>query len=147
MHGHWDRFFEAYCLGLCRDDQALSYASSLKRRGVAVGVISNTEIQDATPAAMIAHTRRRATYDEITGQFFGFQPDLLMGGGLANFLPKGAPGAKRRDETDFVAKFKGEGYAFASTATELAAMPGDTRRSARMVGASVTGVVRPRWSR
>ena len=42
MHGHWDRFFEAYCLGLCRDDQALSYASSLKRRGVAIGVISNT---------------------------------------------------------------------------------------------------------
>ncbi len=42
MDGHWDRFFEAYCLGLCRDDQALSYASSLKRRGVAIGVISNT---------------------------------------------------------------------------------------------------------
>ena len=42
MDSHRDRFFEAYCLGLCRDDQALSYASSLKRRGVAVGVISNT---------------------------------------------------------------------------------------------------------
>ena len=42
MDGHWDRFFEAYCLGLCRDDQALSYASLLKRRGVAIGVISNT---------------------------------------------------------------------------------------------------------
>lgn len=42
MDGRWDRFFEAYCLGLCRDDQALSYASLLKRRGVAIGVISNT---------------------------------------------------------------------------------------------------------
>lgn len=42
MDGHWDRFFEAFCLGLCRDDQALSYASLLKRRGVAIGVISNT---------------------------------------------------------------------------------------------------------
>jgi alkaline phosphatase len=112
------------------DDPKVETIASLVRRrgGLSVGVVSNTEIQDATPAAMIAHTRRRATYDEITQQFFGFQPDLLMGGGLANFLPKGAPGAKRRDETDFVAKFKGEGYAFASTATELAAMPGDTKR-------------------
>ena len=47
---------------------------------------------------------------------------------LANFLPKGAAGGKRRDETDFVAKFKGDGYAFATTAAELAAMPTDTKR-------------------
>ena len=42
VDGDWDRFFKAYCLGLCRDELALSYASSLKRRGVAIGVISNT---------------------------------------------------------------------------------------------------------
>jgi len=42
MDGDWDRFFEAYCLGLCRDEGALSYASALKRQDVAIGVISNT---------------------------------------------------------------------------------------------------------
>ena len=42
MDERWDRFFEAYCRGLCRDEEALAYASSLKRRGVAIGVISNT---------------------------------------------------------------------------------------------------------
>ena len=98
------------------DDPKVETISSLVKRrgGMSVGVVTNTEIQDATPAAMIAHTRRRATYDEITEQYFDFKPDVLMGGGSANFLPKGPAGGKRRDDTDFVAKFKGDGYAFAT---------------------------------
>ena len=71
---------------------------------MAVGIVTNTEIEDATPAAMIAHTRRRATYDEIVEQFFAAKPDVLMGGGSANFLPKGAPGGKRADDVDYVAQ-------------------------------------------
>ena len=35
-----------------------------RSRGMAVGVVTNTEIEDATPAAMVAHTRRRADYNE-----------------------------------------------------------------------------------
>ena len=46
-----------------------------------------------------------------------------MGGGLANFLPQGAPGARRRDQIDYVAKFKDAGYAFAANAAELKAVP------------------------
>jgi putative hydrolase of the HAD superfamily len=42
MDPAWDRFFFAYCLGLCRNEQGLAYAAELKRRGVAIGVISNT---------------------------------------------------------------------------------------------------------
>jgi alkaline phosphatase len=42
-----------------------------------------------------------------------------MGGGAANFLPKGAAGSKRKDETDYIAKFREAGYAYAATATEL----------------------------
>ena len=60
---------------------------------MAVGIVTNTEIEDATPAAMIAHTRRRAAYDQIVEQYFDAKPDVLMGGGPANFLPKSAPGA------------------------------------------------------
>ena len=32
---------------------------------MAVGIVTNTEIEDATPAAMVAHTRRRSEYDRI----------------------------------------------------------------------------------
>ena len=112
------------------DDPRVETISSLvkRRHGMAVGIVSNTEIQDATPAAMMAHTRRRASYDEITAQFLDGKPDVLMGGGAANFLAKGAPGGKRRDETDYVAKFKDAGYAFASNAAELKAVSEGTKQ-------------------
>ena len=61
-----------------------------RRLGMAVGIVTNTEIEDATPAAMVAHTRRRAEYDQIVEQYFAAKPDVLMGGGRANFLPKSA---------------------------------------------------------
>ena len=71
------------------DPKVETITSLVKRRlGMAVGVVTNTEIEDATPAAMVAHTRRRATYDEIVEQLFAAKPDVLMGGGSANFLPK-----------------------------------------------------------
>lgn len=114
------------------DDPRVETITSLARRkrDLAIGIVTNTEIEDATPAAMVAHTRRRITYDQIVAQFFEAQPDVLMGGGLANFLPKGTPGSKRADETDYVAKFRDAGYVYAATATELAVATGnaDTRK-------------------
>ena len=87
------------------DPKVETIASLVKRRhGMAVGIVTNTEIEDATPAAMIAHTRRRATYDQIVEQFYAAKPDVLMGGGSANFLPKGAPGARRKDDADYIAE-------------------------------------------
>ena len=42
------------------DPKVENITSLVKRRlGMAVGVVTNTEIEDATPAAMVAHTRRR----------------------------------------------------------------------------------------
>ena len=113
------------------DPRVETIASLVKRRlNLAVGIVTNTEVEDATPAAMIAHTRRRLTYNDIVDQYFAAKPDVLMGGGMANFLPKGAPGSKRADETDYVAKFKEAGYAYAATAAELApaANKADTRK-------------------
>src|SRR5262245_5318103 len=69
-----------------------------RRRGTAVGVVTNTEIEDATPAAMVAHTRLRADYNNIVRMFFDVKPDVIMGGGTPNFLAKSAPGSKRTDD-------------------------------------------------
>ncbi len=38
----WDRFFSAFCRGLCRHDDMLAYAAGLHASGVPVGIISNT---------------------------------------------------------------------------------------------------------
>jgi alkaline phosphatase len=108
------------------DPKVETITSLVKRRlGMAVGVVTNTEIEDATPAAMVAHTRRRSEYDRIVEQMFAAKPDVIMGGGAANFLPKSTRGSKRKDESDFLAQFRDAGYAVASTATELHAQAGD----------------------
>ena len=102
-------------------------AEIVKRmRGMAVGVVTNTEIEDATPAGMVAHTRKRTDYDEIVKMFFAVQPDVVMGGGLPNFLPKSS-GGKRPDNVDYIRKFADAGYKFVSTKTELAAAAGSSK--------------------
>ena len=90
-------------------------------RGMAVGVVTNTEIEDATPAGMVAHTRRRADFEDIVKMFFAVQPDVIMGGGSPDFVPKSA-GGKREDNVDYVRKFADAGYKYVTTATELAAV-------------------------
>src|SRR3954465_15540763 len=105
------------------DPRVESIASIAKRRlGMAIGIVTNTEIEYATPAAMVAHTRRRAAYDEIVEQYFAAKPDVLMGGGSANFLPQSAAASKRKDEVDYIAKFRDAGYPVAMTASELNAL-------------------------
>jgi alkaline phosphatase len=95
-----------------------------RTRGMAVGVVTNTEIEDATPAAMVAHNRLRADFNNIVKDFFAVQPDVILGGGSVNFLPKSAEGSKRTDEEDFIKKFTEAGYSFAKTNTELKAAKG-----------------------
>lgn len=99
------------------------------RTGMAIGVVTNSEIEDATPASMIAHTRRRSDYNDIVKMFFDVKPDVIMGGGSPNFLPKSTPGTKRTDDLDFITKFKEAGYTLATTKTEMnAAVTGGAKK-------------------
>ena len=94
----------------------------LKRKTkMSVGIVSDAEIQDATPAAMFAHTRRRSDKEIITEQLFFVQPDVILGGGSAYFLPSTTPGSKRKDTNNMVALFRADGYAVATTNEEMKA--------------------------
>lgn len=109
--------------------ETISEVIKRKRSGMAIGVVTNSEIEDATPASMVAHTRRRSDYNDIVKMFFDAQPDVIMGGGSPNFLPKSTPGTKRTDDQDFIAKFKEAGYALATTKTEMnAAVAGGSKK-------------------
>jgi alkaline phosphatase len=92
-----------------------------KRHGLALGVVTNTEIEDATPAGMVAHTRRRADYNDIVKMFWEVKPDVIMGGGSPNWLAKSTPGSKRTDETDYTTQFEAAGWTFVSTDAEMKA--------------------------
>ncbi|SFD49359.1 alkaline phosphatase [Bosea sp. CRIB-10] len=109
--------------------ETISEVIKRKRSGMAIGVVTNAEIEDATPAAMVAHTRRRSDYNDIVKMFFDVKPDVIMGGGSPNFLPKSTPGTKRTDDLDFIAKFKEAGYTLATTKTEMnAAVAGGSKK-------------------
>jgi alkaline phosphatase len=85
----------------------------------ALGVVSDAELEDATPAAVVAHTRRRADKNEIVGMFYDVKPDVLLGGGSAYFLPRSMIGSKRKDDINYVDKFKQDGYAVVTDAASL----------------------------
>ena len=122
------------------DDPKVENITSLVQRihGMAVGIVTNTEVEDATPAAMVAHTRRRAEYDRIVEQLYAARPDVLMGGGLANFLPRSTHGSKRKDDVDFVARFRDAGYPVALTAEEMTSLASSSNVT-RLLGLFHTG--------
>lgn len=107
------------------DPKVETIAEALRRTTKkSIGVISTAEIEDATPAAVVAHTRLRADKAEIAGMLFDVKPDVILGGGSAYFLPKSTVGSKRKDEKDYVKLFRDEGYSFAGDKTELDAARG-----------------------
>jgi alkaline phosphatase len=86
-----------------------------------VGIVSDAELEDATPAAVIGHTRIRDEKAALVQQFLDFQPEVLLGGGSAYFLPKSVNGSKRKDDTNYIDLFQKAGYELATTNTELLA--------------------------
>ena len=110
-------------------------AEVVKRRhaGMAVGIVTNTEIQDATPAAMVAHVRRRRDYDEVVRMFYEAKPEVMMGGGSGFFLPKSDKAGRRKDEENYLEKFRALGYRYAATASDMKAAAADTATT-RLLG-------------
>ena len=110
------------------DPKVETIAEALRRTGgKAIGVVSSAELEDATPAAVIAHTRKRADKAEIAEMFFTTTPDVVLGGGSAYFLPQSTTGSKRKDDKDLIAKARDAGYALATTKTELETAKGSNQ--------------------
>jgi alkaline phosphatase len=111
------------------DPRVETIGEMVKRtRQMGFGLVTTAEIQDATPAAMFAHTRRRAEYISIMDQMLNpvQRPDIIMGGGSASLLPQSTPGSRRKDSRDLIQEFEEQGYTFVGTRSELmaAADPG-----------------------
>lgn len=96
-----------------------------RTRGMATGIVSTANITDATPAAMLTHTRRRSEQNYIATDMLNdkHRPDVIMGGGSRHFLPMSTPGSKRKDNVDVIKSFEDLGYTFSGTKTELENTP------------------------
>ncbi|MCZ7465619.1 alkaline phosphatase [Rhizobium rhizogenes] len=107
------------------DPKVETLAEALRRQTKkSIGIISTAELQDATPAAVVAHTRKRGDKADINGMLFDVKPDVLLGGGSAYFLPQATAGSKRKDDKDYIALFKEAGYTLATSKAELATAAG-----------------------
>ena len=110
------------------DPKVETIAEALRRTTKkSVGIVTTAEVEDATPAAVVSHTRKRGDKAEIVGMLLDVKPDVLLGGGSAYFLGKDVPGSKRKDDKDYIAEFKNAGYALATDKTELAAATGSNQ--------------------
>ncbi len=98
-----------------------------RKTKLAVGIVTDAEIEDATPAGMIAHTRRRNEKAAIAEQLLFSRADVIMGGGSAYFIPSNAPGSKRKDTNNLIPLFKIDGYAYAANGTEMKAAASDPK--------------------
>lgn len=101
-----------------------------RKTNMSVGIVSDAEIEDATPGALVAHTRRRADKQYIADQLFLKNVDVILGGGSAYFLPQKDPKSKRKDDNDLVRLFRNDGFKVVTTKTELLAAnrESDTRK-------------------
>lgn len=112
------------------DDPKQETLAEILRRttGMSVGIVSDAELEDATPAANVAHTRRRDEKAAIVKMFHDVRPDVLLGGGAAYFLPRSVPGSKRKDDVNWLEIFRNDGYTVVTSNKELQAVPADTAK-------------------
>lgn len=107
-------------LGMCADGTvAVSAMELARRRGMKLGLITNAPVYDASPAAFVCHVASRRDYAGIVNRYLEMAPDVILGGGREQFLPKGQAGNRRDDETDMIAAFKNKGYHHVGTKEEL----------------------------
>lgn len=126
-----------------KGQKARTLAEAAKAAGLAVGVVSNAAITDATPASLYAHTPSRrwqsdadmppeavaAGCIDIARQMLdrpkGAVFDVMLGGGAANFVSEDG---KRMDGRDLTAEWRASGGAYVTTGSELKALPPSATR-------------------
>jgi alkaline phosphatase len=107
-------------LGMCADGTPTTSAMEIaRRRGMRLGLVTNATIYDASPAAFVCHVPNRRDYAAIIERYLDLGPDVLLGGGKDQFLPKGKPGSRRSDDTDMIAAFEKKGYRSVATKADL----------------------------
>lgn len=127
-----------------------------RTEGKSLGIVTTSDVFDATPGAFGTHTQNRGAGTGICDQFLdeavakgGLK--VLLGGGRKWFLPNTIPGSARNASTDYehaaeladgwdvatgavdpardlIADFQAEGFTYAPDATSLNAIPANTKK-------------------
>ena len=110
------------------DNPRIEYLGEMLRRtrgpGFNVGIVTNADLTDSTPAANAAHTSSRFAGAGIAAQFFDERASngvrVLLGGGANHFAPLAA-GGTRADSRNLIEEFRGAGYETVRTGADVRA--------------------------
>ncbi|MDX2079662.1 MAG: alkaline phosphatase [Terrimicrobiaceae bacterium] len=91
-------------------------------RGRATGLVSNTSLTDATPAAFYAKLPDPLDYERIGLALTESNVNVLLGGGSADLLPESKEG-RRQDGRDLLLEMRNRGYDIVRNRSELANSP------------------------
>jgi alkaline phosphatase len=133
-----------------------------KDQGFATGDITTSEIQDATPAALVSHITKRKCYGpgettkncagealengglgSVTEQLLTTRPDVTMGGGAKSFAQTAKAGEFEDKTLEVQAKERG--YQMVRTASELAAIT-EANQDAPLLGLFADGNMPVNWT-
>lgn len=115
-----------------------------KAQGKATGLISDTRLTHATPAAFAAHRYHRSLENQIAEDMLANNVDVMLSGGLRHWIPKSVNDkgelyeqlvaetggnvkikSKRKDEKNLLADAKAQGYQLAFNREDLSKASGD----------------------
>jgi alkaline phosphatase len=107
-------------LGICADGSVPKTVMEVaKEKGMRIGLVTNSTIYDASPAAFVCHVPKRRLYSAILDRYLEAGVDMLLGGGREQFLPRSEPGGRRTDQTNLIASFVNRGYGYVSDKEQL----------------------------
>ena len=125
-------------VGIDADENSVpSVLERAEGAGMATGLVSNSQVTDATPASFGAHVANRDLQSKIARQYLEeSKPEVILGGGEDYWYPEGDPGAHPDEpeedpeeksagtEGDLVQRAEDLGYEYATDAAELRAASG-----------------------
>ncbi|MDN3653841.1 alkaline phosphatase [Thalassotalea ponticola] len=115
-----------------------------QRLGKATGLVSDTRLTHATPAAFAAHQAHRSLENSIAEDMINIAPDVMLAGGLRHFIPQSVNNnqqihrsfseltqhsfeikSKRTDDKDLLLQAQQQGYQLAFNRHMLEQASGD----------------------
>lgn len=128
-----------------RGNRAESMLEVAQGKGMAVGLVSDTRLTHATPAAYAAHQQHRSLENEIAVEMLETGADVMLSGGIRHWLPQGVNEegsalrqeiealtggtirltSRRQDDRNLLAEAREAGYDLSFNRSDLAASHGD----------------------
>jgi alkaline phosphatase len=104
-----------------------SYLATAKRHGKRTGVVVTSSLTDGTPACFVANVVWRSMQAEIAAQMLERDFNVLLGAGLAYFIPESHPSrySVRSDERDLLSEAIARSYQFTLNPQELPLLRAD----------------------